>query len=101
LEEKSLLGITQTSVAQTSHYTERSVSAWLYVKTDFILCKFQYFCKNYIKKYEKGESCCMCDVEDRCPVISLGKPERVRTTGRPIQGVPGGMDKTSGEFSLC
>ena len=36
----------------------------------------------YIKKYEMGESYSVYDVEDKCPVISLAKPERMRTIGR-------------------
>jgi len=31
-----------------------------------------------------GESYSTYDAEDKCPVISLGKPERMRTIGRPV-----------------
>ena len=50
----------------------------------FRLKVIQYFCKDYIKKYEMGESYSTYDAEDKCPVISLGKPERMRTIRRPV-----------------
>jgi len=39
---------------------------------------YKDFCKDYIKKYEIGESYSMHDIEDKYPVISLRKPERMR-----------------------